>query len=45
VLLLFGYGEPAPNLGGLQVAFGVVEAFRRSLACELGAHGIRVITC
>jgi hypothetical protein len=37
-----GYGDPAPNLGGLQVAFGAVEAFRRSLACKLGLHGIRV---
>jgi NAD(P)-dependent dehydrogenase (short-subunit alcohol dehydrogenase family) len=39
-----GYGDPAPNLGGLQVAFGAVEAFRRSLACKLGPHGIRVVT-
>jgi NAD(P)-dependent dehydrogenase (short-subunit alcohol dehydrogenase family) len=45
VILFFGgYGDPAPNLGGLQVAFGAVEAFRRSLACELGPHGIRVVT-
>jgi 3-oxoacyl-[acyl-carrier protein] reductase len=32
------------NLGGLQVAFGAVEAFRRSLARELGSYGIRVLT-
>ena len=45
VILFFGgYGDPAPNLGGLQVAFGAVEAFRRSLARELGPHGIRVLT-
>jgi 3-oxoacyl-[acyl-carrier protein] reductase len=45
VILFFGgFGDPAPNLGGLQVAFGAVEAFRRSLACELGPHGIRVVT-
>jgi 3-oxoacyl-[acyl-carrier protein] reductase len=45
VILFFGgYGDPAPNLGGLQVAFGAVEAFRRSLARELGSYGIRVLT-
>ncbi|GAA5035440.1 SDR family NAD(P)-dependent oxidoreductase [Actinopolymorpha pittospori] len=45
VILMFGgYGDPMPNLGGLQVAFGAVEALRRSLAVELGPHGIRVLT-
>jgi 3-oxoacyl-[acyl-carrier protein] reductase len=45
VILAFGgYGDPLPNLGGLQVSFGAVEALRRTLACELGPHGIRVIT-
>jgi 3-oxoacyl-[acyl-carrier protein] reductase len=45
VILTFGgYGEPMPNLGGLQVAFGAVEALRRALARELGPHGIRVLT-
>ncbi len=45
VILTFGgYGDPAANLGGFQVGFGAVEALRRSLACELGPHGIRVIT-
>jgi NAD(P)-dependent dehydrogenase (short-subunit alcohol dehydrogenase family) len=45
VILFFGgYGDPAPNVGGMQVAFGAVEAFRRSLARELGPHGIRVLT-
>jgi 3-oxoacyl-[acyl-carrier protein] reductase len=47
VILAFGgYGDPPPgyNLGGLQVAFGAMEALRRSLASELGPHGIRVVT-
>jgi 3-oxoacyl-[acyl-carrier protein] reductase len=45
VILAFGgYGPPAPKAGGLQVAFGAVESLRRSLACELGQYGIRVIT-
>jgi NAD(P)-dependent dehydrogenase (short-subunit alcohol dehydrogenase family) len=45
VILAFGgYGDPAPNVGGLQVAFGAAEALRRALARELGSHGIRVLT-
>jgi 3-oxoacyl-[acyl-carrier protein] reductase len=47
VILVFGgYGDPMPdyNLGGLQVAFQAMEALRRNLACELGPHGIRVLT-
>ncbi len=45
VILAFGgYGNPMPNYGGFQVSFGAVEAMRRALACELGPHGIRVIT-
>jgi 3-oxoacyl-[acyl-carrier protein] reductase len=45
VILTFGgYGDPTPHLGGFQVAFGAVESLRRSLACELGPHGIRVLT-
>jgi 3-oxoacyl-[acyl-carrier protein] reductase len=45
VILAFGgYGDPGPNLGGLQVAFGAAEALRRALACELGPFGIRVVT-
>ena len=45
VILTFGgYGDPMPNLGGLQVAFGAVEALRRGLACELGRYGVRVLT-
>lgn len=45
VILIFGgYGDPLPRLGGLQVAFGALESLRRNLACELGPHGIRVVT-
>jgi 3-oxoacyl-[acyl-carrier protein] reductase len=45
VILIFGgYGDPMPDLGGLQVAFQALEALRRNLACELGPHGIRVVT-
>jgi NAD(P)-dependent dehydrogenase (short-subunit alcohol dehydrogenase family) len=39
-----GYGDPTPDLGGLQVAFQALEALGRNLACELGPHGIRVVT-
>ncbi|MEN3307566.1 MAG: hypothetical protein V7603_3768 [Micromonosporaceae bacterium] len=34
-------GEVVPML---RVAFGAVESLRRNLACELGPHGIRVLT-
>ena len=45
VIMVFGgYGDPMPDLGGLQVAFQALETFRRNLACELGPHGIRVVT-
>ncbi len=47
VILMFGGdGDPLPGsyLGGLQVAFSAMEALRRGLACELGPHGIRVLT-
>ena len=47
VIMAFGgYGDPMPGyyLGGLQVAFQAIEALRRNLASELGAHGIRVVT-
>lgn len=45
VILMFGgHGDPMPNLGGLQVAFGALESLRRNLACELGPRGVRVIT-
>jgi 3-oxoacyl-[acyl-carrier protein] reductase len=45
VILTFGgYGDPWPNLGGLQVAFQAAEALRRALAVELAPHGIRAVT-
>lgn len=47
VILAFGgYGDPTPDyyLGGLQVAFQAIDSLRRQLACELGPHGIRVVT-
>ena len=44
ILAYGGYGNPMPNHGGFQVGFGAIEALRRTLACELGPHGIRVIT-
>jgi 3-oxoacyl-[acyl-carrier protein] reductase len=47
VILAFG-GEGDPprghHLGGLQTAFHAIEAMRRQLASELGAHGVRVVT-
>lgn len=46
VLMFGGYGDPPRDyhIGGLQVAFQALEAFRRNLAAELGPHGIRVVT-
>jgi 3-oxoacyl-[acyl-carrier protein] reductase len=45
VILTFGgYGDPWPNLGGLQVSFQAVEALRRAFAVELAPHGIRAVT-
>src|SRR5215217_900228 len=47
VILFFGgYGDPVPDyyLGGFQVALNAIEALRRQLASELGAHGIRAVT-
>jgi NAD(P)-dependent dehydrogenase (short-subunit alcohol dehydrogenase family) len=46
ILFFGGDGDPLRgyHLGGLQVGFSAIEAFRRSLANELGPHGIRVIT-
>jgi 3-oxoacyl-[acyl-carrier protein] reductase len=47
VILIFG-GEGLPprgyHLGGLQTAFHALEAMRRQLSSELGAHGVRVVT-
>jgi 3-oxoacyl-[acyl-carrier protein] reductase len=47
VILFFGGdGDPLPDyyLGGFQVALTAIESLRRNLACELGQHGIRVVT-
>jgi 3-oxoacyl-[acyl-carrier protein] reductase len=44
ILAYGGYGDPVANYGGFQVSFGAVEALRRTLARELGAKGVRVIT-
>jgi 3-oxoacyl-[acyl-carrier protein] reductase len=44
ILTYGGYGNPTPNYGGFQVAFGAIEALRRTLARELGPRGVRVIT-
>lgn len=44
ILAYGGYGDPVPNYGGFQVSFGAIEAFRRTLARELGPKGVRVIT-
>lgn len=47
VILMFGgYGDPPREhyLGGLQTAFQSIECMRRQLACELGPHGVRVLT-
>lgn len=44
VLTYGGYGDPVSHYGGFQVSFGAVEAFRRTLARELGPQGIRVLT-
>jgi 3-oxoacyl-[acyl-carrier protein] reductase len=46
VILYFGGGGPQtlPGLGGFKVALDAVESLRRQWACELGRHGIRVVT-
>lgn len=46
VILYFGGGGPQtlPGLGGFKVALDAVEGLRRQWACELGQHGIRVVT-
>jgi 3-oxoacyl-[acyl-carrier protein] reductase len=46
VILAFGGNGPQtlPGLGGFKVALDAVEGLRRQWACELGPHGIRVIT-
>ncbi len=49
VLLFFGGdGGRDPirdyNIGGFQVAMGLIDTLRRQLAAELGPHGIRAVT-
>ncbi|MEO3870068.1 SDR family oxidoreductase [Nonomuraea sp. B12E4] len=46
VVLMFGGGGPQtlPGLGGFKVALDAMEGIRRQWACEVGAHGIRVVT-
>ena len=46
VILTFGGDGPhtLPGLGGFKVALDAMEGLRRQWACELGSHGIRVVT-
>jgi len=46
VILAFGGSGPhtLPGLGGFKVALDAIEGLRRQWACELGPHGIRVVT-
>ncbi len=46
VILAFGGDGPQtlPGLGGFKIALDAVEGLRRQWACELGQHGIRVVT-
>ena len=46
VILAFGGSGPQtlPGLGGFKVALDAMEGLRRQWACELGEHGIRVVT-
>ena len=46
VILAFGGNGPQtlPGLGGFKIALDAIEGLRRQWACELGQHGIRVIT-
>jgi 3-oxoacyl-[acyl-carrier protein] reductase len=46
VILAFGGSGPhtLPGLGGFKVALDALEGLRRQWACELGPHGIRVVT-
>ncbi|WP_280261458.1 SDR family NAD(P)-dependent oxidoreductase [Nocardia wallacei] len=46
-ILFFGGSDPTnkmPGLGNVQVGFDTVEALRRQWACELGPHGVRVVS-
>jgi NAD(P)-dependent dehydrogenase (short-subunit alcohol dehydrogenase family) len=46
VILAFGGDGPqtVAGIGGFKAALDAVEGLRRQWACELGAHGIRVVT-
>jgi 3-oxoacyl-[acyl-carrier protein] reductase len=46
VILAFGGDGPqtVAGIGGFKAALDAVEGLRRKWACELGAHGIRVVT-
>jgi NAD(P)-dependent dehydrogenase (short-subunit alcohol dehydrogenase family) len=46
VILAFGGSGPhtLPGLGGFKIALDALEGLRRQWACELGRHGIRVVT-
>lgn len=46
VILAFGGSGPQtmPGLGGFKIALDALEGLRRQWACELGPHGIRVVT-
>jgi NAD(P)-dependent dehydrogenase (short-subunit alcohol dehydrogenase family) len=46
VILAFGGDGPQtlPGLGGFKIALDAIEGLRRQWACELGQHGIRVVT-
>lgn len=46
VILAFGGSGPqtVPALGGFKIALDAIEGLRRQWACELGKHGIRVVT-
>jgi len=46
VILAFGGSGPhtLPGLGGFKVSLDAIEGLRRQWACELGPHGIRVVT-
>ncbi len=46
VILAFGGSGPhtLPGLGGFKIALDALEGLRRQWACELGPHGIRVVT-
>ncbi|HCU52233.1 MAG TPA: 3-oxoacyl-ACP reductase, partial [Micromonosporaceae bacterium] len=46
VILAFGGSgsNTLPGLGGFVVALDAIEGLRRQWACELGQHGIRVVT-